>query len=839
MADIDVGSVLSQLTLREKSLLTAGLDFWHTVPIPRLNIPSLRTSDGPNGVRGTRFFDGVPAACFPCSTALGATFDHDLLRSVGRLIGQEAKAKGVHILLGPTVNIQRAPIGGRGFESFSEDPFLSGTMCAQYCNGVQEEDIITTPKHFVCNDQEHERMAVNSIVTDRALREIYLMPFMLAIKNARPAALMTAYNKVNGIHASENPGLYRILREEWKWEGLVMSDWFGTYSTSDAINAGLDLEMPGPTRWRGEALPHAATSNKIKPHVLDERVRAVLQTVKLSGKSGIRQNAPESKLDRHQDRILLRRTAAESLVLLKNEHQTLPLDKSKPVAIIGPNAKTTAYSGGGSASLLPYYTVTPFNGMVSHASSDVHYTLGAYGHKQLPLLGTQLETHDGNSGFIFRVYDKPASDFPREIYQELHLTDSYMLLSDHKVPNLKGPLYYIDIEGFFVPAEDGLYDLGLTVEGTARLFVDDKLVVDNATRQRPGTAFFGNGTMEETAVVDLKAGQRYAIKVEFGTAPTSTLEKHGTVSFGPGGLRIGGCKRIDPEAAIAEAVGLASRVGQVVLFAGLNGDWEGEGADRPDMDSPANVDKLIESVLAVNPKAVIVLQSGTPVTMPWVDQAGAIVQAWFGGNETGNAIADVIWGEVNPCGKLPITFPRHLSQNPAFLNFRSEGGRVLYGEDVYVGYRYYEKLALPPLFPFGHGLSYTTFEFSDLQVSVSKADARPSSSEALIIAACSVENTGLRQGAEVVQVYIQQQAPSISRPVKELKGFKKVFLQPGEKREVQISMERKYACSFWDEGRDMWIMEKGQYTVLVGNSSQADFLEGGFEVRETGWWSGL
>ena len=597
--------------------------------------------------------------------------------------------------------------------------------------------------------------------------------------------------------------------------------------------------MPGPTRWRGEALPHAVTSNKIKPRVLDERVRAVLQTVKVSARSGIQQNAPESILNRPQDRMLLRRTAAESICLLKNEHHTLPLDKSKPVAIIGPNAKMAAYSGGGSASLLPYYIVTPYDGMASQASSDVYYALGSYGHKELPLLGTRLKTRDGKPGFSFRVFDKPATDSDRKMYEESHLTNSSMLLFDHKIPNLNGPLYYIDIEGLFVPAEDGIYDLGLTVEGTARLFVDGRLVVDNATRQRPGTAFFGNGTVEETAEVDLKAGQAYVIKVEFGTAPTSTLEKHGTVSFGPGGLRIGGCKRLDPEAVISEAVKLASRIKQVVLFAGLNADWEGEGSDRPDMDSPANIDKLIERVLAVNPKAVIVLQSGTPVTMPWVDQASSIVQAWFGGNETGNAIADVIWGNVNPCGKLPITFPRRLSENPAFLNFRSEGGRVIYGEDVYVGYRYYEKLAIQPLFPFGHGLSYTTFRFSNLKLSVSKADARPSSSEALIIVTCSVENSGLRQGAEVAQVYIQQKTPSIARPVKELKGFKKVFLQPGEKQKVQISMERKYACSFWDEARDQWMLEKGQYTVLVGNSSQADFLEGGFEVKETGWWSGL
>lgn len=833
------------------------MDFWHTFPVSRLGIPSLRTSDGPNGVRGTRIFNGVPAACFPCSTALGATFDQDLLRSVGRLLGQEAKAKGVHILLGPTVNIQRAPIGGRGFESFSEDPFLSGTLCGEYCNGVQEEDIITTPKHFVCNDQEHERMAVNSIVTDRALREIYLMPFMLGIKNAKPAAIMTAYNKVNGIHASENSILYDILRKEWKWEGLVMSDWyvggpkgyrdslfltqlrFGTYSTPDAINVGLDLEMPGPTRWRGESLPHAVTSNKVKPQLLDERVRAVLKTVKLSAKSRIPENAPEGKLNRHEDHMFLRRTAAESIVLLKNEHHILPLDNTKPVAIIGPNAKMTAYSGGGSASLSPYYTVTLFKGMTAQAESTVHYALGAYGHKELPLLGTQLQTSDGNPGFWFRVFNKPSSDPDRKLYEEQRLTHSYMLLFDHKIPNFEGSLYYIDVDGILVPEEDGLYDLGLTVEGTARLFIDGELLVDNASKQRPGTAFFGNGTAEEIATVDLKAGTAYAIRVEFGTAPTSTLQKPGVVSFGPGGLRIGGCRHIHPEAAISEAVELASQIDQVVLFAGLNGDWETEGSDRPDMDSPPYVDRLIDQVLAVNPKAVIVLQSGTPVAMPWADNAAAILQAWYGGNETGNAIADVIYGEVNPSGKLPITFPRHLSQNPAFLNYRSERGRVLYGEDVYVGYRYYEKLSLQPLFPFGHGLSYTTFRFSDLEISVAKATSAPSSSEALIIATCTIENTGNREGAEVVQVYIQQQTPSIARPMKELKGFSKVLLQPGEKQVVQVNMERKYACSFWDEDRDMWILEKGKYKVLVGKSSQAGFLEGEFTVTETGWWNGL
>ena len=538
--------------------------------------------------------------------------------------------------------------------------------------------------------------------------------------------------------------------------------------------------MPGPTRWRGEALPHAVTANKIQPHVLDKRVGAVLETVKLCAKSGIPGNAPEGKLNRHKDHLFLRRTAAESIVLLKNEHHILPLDKRKPIAIIGPNARMTAYSGGGSASLSPYYLVTPFDGVRRQSKSDVHYALGAYGHKELPLLGQYLQTRDGTPGFMFRVYDKPANDPDRKLYEELHLTHSYMLLFDHKVPDFVGSLYYIDVEGMFIPDEDGLYDLGLTVEGTARLFVDNRLTVDNATEQRPGTAFFGNGTVEEIAQIYLKAGNSYAIRVEFGTAPTSTLQRPGTVAFGPGGLRIGGCKSIDAEAAITEAVDLASRIDQVIIFAGLNGDWESEGSDRPDMDSPPYIDRLIDRVLAVNRKAVIVLQSGTPVAMPWADHAHAILQAWYGGNETGNAIADVIWGEVNPSGKLPITFPRQLSQNPAFLSFRSERGRVLYGEDVYVGYRYYDKLSLQPLFPFGHGLSYTTFCFSDLEITMTEAKLQSSTYEESIFVSCVVENTGHRDGAEVIQVYVQQQKPSIMRPVKELKGFKKLALRSGE-----------------------------------------------------------
>lgn len=405
--------------------------------------------------------------------------------------------------------------------------------------------------------------------------------------------------------------------------------------------------MPGPTQWRGAALSHAVTSNKVRQHVLDERVRAVLKTIKEAAKSGVVEDAKEGGLNRPEDQIFLRRVAAESIVLLKNETSILPFDKSKTVAVIGPNAKVATYSGGGSASLLPYYTVTPFDGVSSQCGS-VRFSQGAYSHKELPLLGNSLRTSDGRPGFDLRAYDKPVNAADRKLLDTLHLTDSYMFVMDYKVPNYTSSTYYVDVEGFFIPEEEGTYEFGLTVQGTGQLFIDGKLIVDNVHDQRPGTAFFGSGTVEEIGSMALEAGKLYKVRVEFGTAPTAKSSSRATVSFGAGGLRVGGCKRIDPEKAIVDAVKLASEVEQVVVFAGLNSDWEGEGSDRPDMNLPPYSDELISKVLDANPKAAIVLQSGTPVTMPWVDKACALVQAWYGGNETGNAIADVLFGDVNP-----------------------------------------------------------------------------------------------------------------------------------------------------------------------------------------------
>jgi beta-glucosidase len=407
-----------------------------------------------------------------------------------------------------------------------------------------------------------------------------------------------------------------------------------------------------------------------------------------------------------------------------------------------------------------------------------------------------------------------------------------MLFTDFKSPRVPDPLWYATITGTFVPDFDGLYDFGLCVYGTANLYVNDELLVDNTHNQKQGTVFYGCGTLEEISLIEMKKDTPYAIRVEFASAPTNTLGSGGVVRFGGGGIRIGGARRIDPKEEIAFAVKAAKQADQVVVCAGLNSDWEGEGHDRANMQLPGHMDELIAAVAKANPNTVVVMQTGSPVEMPWIEDVSAVLQAWYGGNETGNAMADALFGDINPSGKSSLSWPRNVEHNPAFLNYRSEAGRTLYGDDVYIGYRYYESVSRDVLFPFGHGLSYTTFALSNLNVSVSNDSAT-------ISVTTSVENTGAITGAEVLQIYVSQTSPSIRRAPKELQGFEKVFLQPKEKKNVTVTMPLKYVTGYWDEARAMWVCEKGRYVVQAGTSSQGVFLEGGFDVKETFWWKGL
>lgn len=515
--------------------------------------------------------------------------------------------------------------------------------------------------------------------------------------------------------------------------------------------------------------------------------------------------------------------------------RTYRLTRHPQTVIIGPNAKVATYHGGGSASLRAFYAVTPFDGISAKLSSPPEYAIGQYSHKMLPLLGFSVKSKAGNPGMTMTAYNEsPEEKADRTPLDVLELDKTELLLVDYYNPKIQSSTWYADLEGSFVAEEDGAWDLSLVVVGTAKLFCNGELIIDNQTAQRQGNAFFGQGTVEEKGTLKVRKGKTYDFKVQFGSAATSKLTG-GQVLFGGGALRVGGCRSIDPKAEIERAVALARDADQVIICAGLNADWETEGSDREDMDLPPGVDDLIAAVAAANPdRTVVVNQSGTPVTMPWADRVGAIVQAWYGGNETGNAIADVLFGDVNPSGKLSLSWPLRGQDNPAFLNFRTEGGRTIYGEDVYVGYRYYEFAGKQVLFPFGHGLSYTTFGFGDL--SVSEAGGKLS-------AALKVTNTGGVKGSEVVQVYVQpKQRAKVNRPVKELQGFTKVELGPGETKTVTVDLETKYAASYWDEERSKWCVEAGEYEVVVSDSSEVregKALKGSFKVAETSWWSGI
>lgn len=758
-------------------------------------------------------------------------------------MGEEAIAKGAHILLGPCINMQRSPLGGRGFESISEDPVLAGLGAAALTNGIQSTGVVATIKHFVTNDQEHERTAVDSIVTERALREIYLMPFQLAVKYSHPKAFMTAYNKLNGTHLSENKRILQgVLREEWGWKGVIMSDWFGTYSTDLAINAGLDLEMPGPARWRAGLVSFLVSARKIAMHILDERARNVLKLVNECTKSGVQEDQKEDKLDTPETAALLRKLAAESIVLFKNEADVLPLKKDKNVLLIGPNAKTSVYCGGGSSSMAPYYAISPYDGVKAKLkdSSKLAHAIGCYSHKELPLVSNQFTvSSDPNSkkGLLFRAYNEPPSAGPkREIADEIELSSSLGMMMDYHCPKLKGTLWYADIEGYFTADRTGDYELGLCIYGSGRLYVDGKEVVDNATKQRQGTVFYGCGSVEERGTIKMEKGKTYHVKVDFSSAPTSKLDGDGIVRFGGGGFRIGGAWALSMDDTIAEAVKLAKDAEQVVICAGLNQDWEGEGADRVDMKLPGRMDDLISAVASANPKTIVVNQTGTPVEMPWLDKVAGLLQAWYGGNETGNGIADVLFGDVNPSGRSSLSWPRAVEDNPAFYNYRSEGGRVLYGEDVYVGYRHYETVKRNVNFAFGYGLSYSTFKLSELKVEKSNS----SELEGKVKVSVKVHNTGKVDGQDVVQLYVHQQAPSVRRPPRELKGFTKVFVRAGGSATAVIEVPLKYAASYWDEIREAWIMEAGDYEFQLSDGrNRQNPLIGSVEVAATSWWNGL
>ncbi|KAF8589753.1 glycoside hydrolase family 3 protein [Ramaria rubella] len=805
-------------------------------------------SDGPNGVRGSSHFVSTPAQCLPCATSLASTFDADLVNEVGAFLAQEAKTKSAVTLLAPTCNIQRSPLGGRSFESFSEDPHLSGSLAAAYVNGLQTNGVAATIKHFVANDQEHERMGVDSIVSERALREIYLYPFMLAQRDAKPWAYMTAYNRLGGIHCSEDPRLLKdILRKEWGFDGLVMSDWFGTYSVAEGLNAGLDLEMPGPPRWRTSLLiNHCLTSQKLVPSTLNERVETVLRFVQK-----LAQVSPEivfgDGIERTRDtpemRSFARKLASEGMVLLRNEANVLPIKPGTKLAVIGPNAKARVIAGGGSANLKASYVVSPLQGIESNKPDGVtvEYAVGCYAHKFLPTLEESLTTPSGKSGWLCAFYNHDAKGEPLEkSVAEFVLNDTRVKLNDFLPAGLT-ETWTIKLNGKLKVDSTGLFEFGLTVAGRAKLYINSKLVVDNWTKQQPGDFFYGQGTREEKGLYDLEANQPVDIYVEYtNTLPTNAGERSNSQPSLMKGVRLGGAPKINPDAAIQEAVALAKKSDTVVVVVGLNSDWESEGFDRPTLDLPGKQNELIAAVANANPKTVVAIQAGSAVAMPWHTSVSSVVQAWLSGNEAGNSLADVLFGHINPAGKLPITLPAQEEDVPAYLNYGSENGQVHYKEDLFVGYKWYQARKIQPLYPFGFGLSYTSFSYSSLKIT-----PLSSSGPFAIAVSFKVTNTGKIAGSEAAQVYVTLPSGGPTTPKYQLRSFKKVRdLQAGETREVQVTLD-KYSVSFWDvtaaerKKTGVWRAREGKYRVVIGSSSVHHQLSGEFEIKNGFIWEGL
>jgi len=823
-----IEELLGLMTIEEKVSMLAGSAMWYTTPVERLGIPAIKVTDGPYGARGGESFAGGPtSACFPVSIALASTWNTELVERVGQALGEEARTKGAHILLAPTVNIHRSPLNGRNFECYSEDPYLSARMAVAYVKGVQSQNVGTAIKHYVCNDSEFQRTTISSEVGERALREIYLPPFKAAVQEAHTWSVMASYNKVNGTFASENPyTLTDILRKEWGFEGLVMSDWFGTKSTAASVNAGLDLEMPGPPVWRGEKLLRAFHAGEVDEATIDESVRRLLGVIVKSGAFEDPVDRPERAVDKPEHRALARQAAAEGMVLLKNDGNVLPLstDKVKSLAIIGPNAKVARIMGGGSSHVTPHYAVTPFDGILNKVGDAVKigFEVGCTNHKLLPLIPPAwLAPAGGQAGQgltveFFNNLDLSAAPVKTMLAESTELAWFGEFASEVNAAEFSARL-----TGQFTAPESGRYTFGLRSDGLSRLYVDGQEVIDNWTEQRPGESFAGSGSAEFIFEMDVTAGQTCDLKVEYCKQSAVPLAS----------LRLG-CLPPIVEDAIARAAALAAASDVALVFVGLSDEWESEGFDRPDMELVGDQAALIEKVAATNANTVVVLNTGSPITMNWLDKVAAVVQAWYPGQECGHAIADVLFGDVNPSGRLPQTFPRQLEDNPAYINYPGENGRVHYGEGIFVGYRYYDKKKIEPLFPFGYGLSYTTFAYRNLRLSASEVDT----DEGLQVSV-DVQNSGARASQEVVQLYVRDLESNLMRPEKELKAFAKVSLEPGQTKTVTLALNREsLAC--YDDGEQQWVAEAGEFEVLIGRSSRDIRASARFTLQATSRFGG-
>jgi beta-glucosidase len=807
-------ALVQQMTLEEKIDYIGGTGFAIRA-MPRLKLPAFEMSDGPVGVRAN---SGFPSTVYTAGIGLAASWNPALAERVGAGIGKDARARGIHFMLGPGVNIYRQPVNGRNFEYFGEDPFLSSTMAVGYVTGMQSQGVSATIKHFLGNNSEFLRHDSDSIIDERTLREIYLPAFEMAVKRAHVGAIMDSYNFTNGQHMTQN-GYFNVdvARKDWGFDGVMMSDWVATYDGVAAANGGLDLEMPNGAFMNQKNLLPAVIDGRVTTATIDEKITHILET---AGRFGWL-DRPQTDLSWSKysalDQQVALDAARESLVLLKNDGKLLPLDRAatRSVLVVGPDAYPAQIVGGGSARATAFAPVTVLQGLGNFlgASSTVYYERGLPSVSDLAR-STEFMTarENGKRGVTVEVFpnlDLSGAPKATSVLNHINVTGTtwesfagdfeaaLAVFASGRKTELSRRW-----TGYYVAAESGPYEIVLQGSGERagnRMYVDDKLLIDDWKIAR---------ALQPHVTLELSAGPHKVVVEDYQTSAVG------------GRIRVGIAdqRKLVNEAAKA----LAAKVNVVVIAAGFDPDSESEGSDRT-FDLPVGQQELIRELAALNPKTVVAVTSGGNVDPGnWLEHVPAYVEMWYPGEQGGTALAEILFGAVNPSGRLPSTFERRLEDNPTFASYYPEGdtNRVVYKEGVFVGYRGYEHNKVKPLFPFGYGLSYTTFKYANL--TVAPAAGAP---DALYAVSFDLTNAGDRAGADVAQVYVADDHSKVARPAKELKGFVKVALQPGETKHVSLNLDAR-AFAYYDPAAKAWHITPGTFGILVGRSAEEIVLKG-------------
>jgi len=794
-----VEQLIQKMTLQEKVDFVAGYEIFSIRGIKHLGIPQTNMSDGPVGVRN---YGSMTA--YPATIALAASFDRYLANAVGKALGSEARANNVHMILGPGMNIHRSPLCGRNFEYMGEDPYLAGQIAAGFIKGVQEKGVMAVAKHYAANNQEYERHDVSSDMDERTLQEIYLPAFKTAIQEGKAASVMTAYNLVNGVHASQNDHLInQVLKKDWGFKGFVMTDWASTYDGVACAKAGLDLEMPEPKHMHPDTLLAAINTKQLDVKVIEDKIRRILNAY---DRFGYFKN-PDIRKGFTSDAIFNRNTALAAArggtVLLKNQDHFLPLNKNriKKIAIIGPNGHPAASGGGGSSYTTPLHALSLYQAVKKIAGPmvEVSWEQGVDIGRKLPV--------DFFENFDFYYYKngKKEKGAVADFFSNKDLSGKKTLSTTYKNMNLQADAMFFDqlpkynfsarFSCFYQPKKSGNYLFGIDGDDGYRLYIDGKQVINLWKDQDAISKYECN----------LEAGKEYKVELEYYQGSGRALLQF-SASPAP-------AKEIKDAEYKTMAIELAKKADLVIFAVGFDPGTESEGFDRT-FDMPYNQNDLIQAVAVVNPNNVVVLFGGGNMNMePWINNTKGIIHAWYPGQEGALAVTEILYGITNPSGKLPVSFEKNPEDNPTFNNYKDDDkdGKVFYKEGIFMGYRYYDKVEVKPRFPFGFGLSYTTFNYANL--SIKKTGG------ANYDISVDIKNTGKREGAEVVQLYVGQDKCTVPRPQKELKCFSKLALKPGETKTVHLQLNEN-AFQFFHPEKRKWVIEPGEFTIYIGASSE-------------------